>query len=75
MYHETMSEHSSLSIPEELKEAVEELIEDTGFRNPSEFAQHVLRDIVAQGDFDGPEGLDETSEKVRERLENLGYIE
>ncbi|MDY6761621.1 MAG: ribbon-helix-helix domain-containing protein [Candidatus Nanohaloarchaea archaeon] len=70
-----MSGHSSLSIPEELKEAVEELIEDTGFRNPSEFTQHVLRDIVAQGEFDGPEEYSETADKVRERLKELGYLE
>lgn len=70
-----MSEYSTISVPKPLKESVEELIEDTGFQNVSEFTKFVLRDIVSQGSFDGPEEYSETSEKVRERLRNLGYLD
>lgn len=70
-----MADHSSVTIPKDLREQVEALIEDTGFQNASEFTRFVLRDIVAEGSFDGPEEYSETSEKVRERLRNLGYLD
>lgn len=70
-----MGEYSTVSLPAELKERVEELIEDTGFNNVSEFTKFVLRDIVSQGSFDSPEEYGETADRVRERLKNLGYIE
>ncbi|MFB6077144.1 MAG: ribbon-helix-helix domain-containing protein [Candidatus Nanohaloarchaea archaeon] len=70
-----MADHSTITVPRELREQVEELIEDTGFQNVSEFTRFVLRDIAAQGDFDGPEEFSETEQRVRERLENLGYLD
>lgn len=69
-----MSEYSTISIPKELKARIEELIAPTGFQNVSEFTKHVLRDIAAQGAFEGPEEYDETVDKVRKRLKNLGYL-
>ena len=66
---------SSVTIPAELRQQVEELIEDTGFQNVSEFTRFVLRDIVSQGSFDGPEEYSETADTVRQRLKDLGYIE
>lgn len=70
-----MTEYSTISVPKELKAQIEELIEPTGFQNVSAFTKHVLRDIAAQGTLDGPEEYDESMEHVRERLENLGYLE
>lgn len=70
-----MGDYSTVSIPRELKENVEALIADTGFSNASEFTKFVLRDIVSQGDFDGPEELNASQAKVRERLKNLGYLD
>ncbi len=69
-----MTEYSTISIPKELKAQIEELIAPTGFQNVSEFTKHVLRDIAAQGAFEGPEEYRESMGKVRERLENLGYL-
>lgn len=70
-----MGGYSTISIPKPLKESVEELIEGTGFQNVSEFTKFVLRDIVSQGSFEGPEEYTESMEQVHERLRNLGYIE
>lgn len=69
-----MSEYSTISVPKELKEQIEDLIEDTGFQNVSEFTKFVLRDIASQGTFDGPEEYSDSMGKVRKRLKNLGYL-
>ncbi|MDY6776613.1 MAG: ribbon-helix-helix domain-containing protein [Candidatus Nanohaloarchaea archaeon] len=69
-----MDGKSTITVPSELREKVEELIEDTGFQNVSEFNRFVLRTIVEEGGFDGPEEYTENMDKVRERLENLGYL-
>ncbi len=69
-----MTDYSTISIPKELKAQIEDVIEPTGFQNVSEFTKFVLRDIAAQGTFDGPEEYNDSMEKVRERLENLGYL-
>lgn len=70
-----MGERSTVTIPGELRDQIEQLIEDTGFQNVSEFTRFVLRDIAAQGAFEGPEEYGQTTEKVRKRLKELGYIE
>ncbi|MDY6765983.1 MAG: ribbon-helix-helix domain-containing protein [Candidatus Nanohaloarchaea archaeon] len=69
-----MGERSTITVPQELREQVEELIDDTGFQNVSEFTRFVLRDIVTAGEFDGPEEYSETAETVRQRLQDLGYL-
>lgn len=70
-----MTERTNIKIPKELYEKVKELIEDTGFHSVTEFNRFVLRDIVSQGRFEGPEDLTEDIRKIRERLKNLGYLE
>jgi len=70
-----MSDRSNIKIPKSLYEKTAELIEDTGFNSVTEFVKFVLRDIVAAGEFEGPEELDGDMEKVRNRLEKLGYLE
>lgn len=69
-----MVDHTTVTIPKELKEQVEELIADTGFQNVSEFTRHVLRDIAAAGPLADSEEYPETMETVRTRLRNLGYL-
>lgn len=67
----------TLKIPGELYDRINTLIEGTGFRSPTEFAIHVLRDVVAGGRLEQgatPVGEREL-ETVRERLRALGYIE
>ncbi|MFB6076260.1 MAG: ribbon-helix-helix protein, CopG family, partial [Candidatus Aenigmatarchaeota archaeon] len=64
-----------IKIPKNLYDRVQKLIEDTGFNSVTEFIKFVLRDIVAQGEFEGPEELNKDMEIVRKRLEKLGYLD
>ncbi|MGH8972990.1 MAG: CopG family transcriptional regulator [Acidimicrobiia bacterium] len=56
----------TLKIPRPLYEHLQELIEGTGFRSPTEFVLFVLRDLA------GAETQD--LELVRNRLKTLGYL-
>lgn len=57
----------TLKIPRKLYNRVATLIDDTGFRSPTEFIIFVLRDLT---------GTDtEDVEQVRSRLRALGYLE
>jgi len=57
----------TLKIPRKLYDRIATLIEDTGFRSPTEFIIFVLRDLS---------GTDsEDVEQVRSRLRALGYLE
>ncbi|MFB6089393.1 MAG: ribbon-helix-helix domain-containing protein [Candidatus Aenigmatarchaeota archaeon] len=70
-----MTKRTNIKIPKNLYDRVQELIDDTGFNSVTEFIKFVLRDIVAQGKFEGPEELNEDMEIVRKRLEKLGYLD
>lgn len=71
-----MAEYTTISVPKDLHEAVADLIEDTSFTSVSEFTKHVLRDIVADGAIHTADSLSaDEVEKVRERLQKLGYIQ
>lgn len=67
----------TLKLPGELYDRVRELIEGTGFRSPTEFVIHVLRDVVAGGRLEAGAGKvgEPELETVRQRLRALGYIE
>lgn len=69
-----MPKRTNIKIPKSLYNNVQELIDDTGFNSVTEFIKFVLRDIVAQGKFEGSEELSEDMKKVRERLKKLGYL-
>lgn len=56
----------TLKIPRPLYERLQELIQGTGFRSPTEFVLFVLRDLA------GAETQD--LELVRNRLRTLGYL-
>jgi hypothetical protein len=68
--HATLScmsvETVTLKIPKPLYLRLQELIEGTGFRSPTEFVLFVLRDLT------GAETQD--LEQVRNRLKALGYL-
>lgn len=56
----------TLKIPKPLYERLQVLIQDTGFRSPTEFVLFVLRDLS---------GADtQEIDKVHERLRSLGYL-
>ncbi|MFP4117214.1 MAG: CopG family transcriptional regulator [Candidatus Aenigmatarchaeota archaeon] len=70
-----MAERANIKIPKVLYDRIDGIVEGTGFNSVTEFVKFVLRDIAAQGEFDGPEELDVDMEKVRKRLERLGYLD
>lgn len=67
----------TLKIPAELYTNVQRLINGTGFRSPTEFAIHVLRDVCAGGRLDpkAPNIRKSDLDAVHARLRALGYIE
>jgi hypothetical protein len=67
----------TLKIPAELYDNLSELIANTGFRSVTEFAVHVLRDVVSGGKLDKGASVltDREVDAVRQRLRALGYIE
>ncbi len=70
-----MTEYTTISIPKELWERVDDFVEDTGFTSVADFSKHVLRDVVSGGELDNEELSEEEIKRVRERLERLGYID
>ena len=56
----------TLKIPNPLYLRLQELIEGTGFRSPTEFVLFVLRDLAGADTQD--------VEQVRNRLKSLGYL-
>lgn len=57
-------DYKTVSIPEELYDKIEEEIEDTGFRNVSEFIIYISRETISAGEGD-----------VKEKLKSLGYLD
>ncbi|MDY6770370.1 MAG: ribbon-helix-helix domain-containing protein [Candidatus Nanohaloarchaea archaeon] len=71
-----MTEYTTISIPKDLHEDVDDFIDDTNFTSVAEFTKHILRDTISGGDIAGGSDLSEDEvEKVRDRLRNLGYLE
>jgi Arc/MetJ-type ribon-helix-helix transcriptional regulator len=56
----------TLKIPRPLYERLQHVIEGTGFRSVTEFVLYVLRDLTGDEEHD--------MEKVRRRLQDLGYL-
>lgn len=69
-----MTEYTTVSIPKELAERVEETIEGTSFQNTSDLVRFLLRSIVIQHQKRGQ--LTEAEfEEIAEQLRGLGYLE
>jgi Arc/MetJ-type ribon-helix-helix transcriptional regulator len=67
--------HTTISLPTELHQDVDAFIADTGFQSVSEFAKFVLRDIASHHDVADGDYLTDGVQRVRERLQNLGYLD
>jgi len=71
-----MGDYTTISIPKELHEDVQEFIDDTNFTSVAEFTKHLLRDTLAGGNLHTSSDLSQDEVKtIRKRLKNLGYIE
>ncbi|WP_380677299.1 ribbon-helix-helix domain-containing protein [Salinigranum sp. GCM10025319] len=69
-----MAEYTTVSIPKDLAERVDETIEGTSFSSTSDLVRFLLRSIVIQYERTG--GLSEAEfEEIADQLVDLGYLE
>ena len=69
-----MSDYTTVSIPKDLAERVEETIEGTTFQSTSDLVRFLLRSIVIQHERRGQ--LTEAEfEEIASQLKDLGYLE
>lgn len=69
-----MTEYTTVSIPKELGERVEDTIEGTSFSSTSDLVRFLLRSIVIQHQREGR--LTEAQfEEIATQLQDLGYLE
>lgn len=69
-----MTEYTTVSIPKDLAERVEETIDGTSFQSTSDLVRFLLRSIVIQHQRRG--SLTESEfEEIAEQLKSLGYLE
>ena len=64
---------TTVSIPTTLFKKIEEGIEGTGFPSVSSFVAFVMREVVLSGKGSEPFSTKDR-EKIKERLEKLGYL-
>ncbi|MFW6321984.1 MAG: ribbon-helix-helix domain-containing protein [Halohasta sp.] len=69
-----MAEYTTVSIPKELADRVEETIEGTSFTSTSDLVRFLLRSIVIQHQRDGRLTEDQFTE-IADQLRDLGYLE
>ncbi len=68
-----MTEYTTVSIPKELAERVDETIEGTSFSSTSDLVRFLLRSIVIQHQRQGQ--LTEAEfEEIADQLTDLGYL-
>jgi Arc/MetJ-type ribon-helix-helix transcriptional regulator len=69
-----MADYTTVSIPKDLAERVDETIEGTSFSSTSDLVRFLLRSIVIQYERQG--GLSEAEfEEIADQLVDLGYLE
>ena len=65
----------TIKIPRALYHRIRGLIHDSGFRSPTEFIVHVLRDLLAESaDGEGDALSRNEVRAIRTRLRKLGYL-
>ncbi|WP_247731447.1 ribbon-helix-helix domain-containing protein [Halovivax limisalsi] len=69
-----MTEYTTVSIPKELADRVEETIEGTSFTSTSDLVRFLLRSIVIQRQRSG-ELTEAEFEEITDQLRALGYLE
>lgn len=69
-----MSEYTTVSIPKELAERVDDTIEGTSFQSTSDLVRFLLRSIVIQHQQRG-ELTESEFDEITEQLQDLGYLE
>ena len=69
-----MTDYTTVSIPKDLAERVEETIEGTSFSSTSDLVRFLLRSIVIQHQ-QGGELTEAEFEEITNQLQDLGYLE
>ena len=69
-----MTEYTTVSIPRDLADRVEETIEGTSFSSTSDLVRFLLRSIVIQHQRRG-ELTEAEFDEITEQLRELGYLE
>ena len=69
-----MTDYTTVSIPKDLADKVEETIEGTSFSSTSDLVRFLLRSIVVQHERQGELTEAEFSE-IADQLEDLGYLD
>ena len=69
-----MTDYTTVSIPKDLANRVEETIEGTSFSSTSDLVRFLLRSIVIQHQQQG-ELTEAEFEKITDQLQDLGYLE
>ncbi|PSP82828.1 CopG family transcriptional regulator [Halobacteriales archaeon QS_1_68_17] len=69
-----MTEYTTVSIPTELAERVDETIEGTSFSSTSDLVRFLLRSIVIQHQRQG-ELTEAEFDEITSQLRDLGYLE
>jgi len=74
-----MADYTTVSIPKDLAERVDETIEGTSFTSTSDLVRFLLRSIVIQHQRDGdkPDGklTEDQFTEITDQLRDLGYLE
>ena len=66
---------TTVSIPTQLFQKVEERIKGTGFTSVSSYVAYVLREIVVEEEHEEEPFTKEDEERVKQRLRALGYLD
>jgi Arc/MetJ-type ribon-helix-helix transcriptional regulator len=69
-----MTEYTTVSIPKDLADRVEETIEGTSFSSTSDLVRFLLRSIVIQHQKEG-ELTEAEFDEITGQLRELGYLE
>jgi Arc/MetJ-type ribon-helix-helix transcriptional regulator len=70
----TVTDYTTVSIPKELADRVEETIEGTSFSSTSDLVRFLLRSIVIQHQQQG-ELTEAEFDEITDQLRDLGYLE
>ena len=69
-----MTDYTTVSIPKDLADRVDDTIEGTSFSSTSDLVRFLLRSIVIQ--HEKSDGLSEAEfEEIAEQLQDLGYLD
>lgn len=67
--------YTTVSIPIQLHQKIEEKIRGTGFNSVSSYVTYILRQLISESKSEEGEAFTkEDEEKIKERLRSLGYI-